>query len=246
MKRNYSKFLDLLMVFAMAVLPISFVSCGGDDDEDSQNPNITDNNGTNDNSGKVKVAEAVDLGLSVKWASFNVGATSQSEMGDRFAWGETSPKEFYTSNTYTFADGKNESLSLTLSNSNDAASANWGNGWRMPTSQEIFELQNKCDRQAHTINGVRGVSFIGPNGNSIFLPAGTTSGSSRVHAIYWSKTKTPYRVTGSYSSGGIQYLRLNVLVNSDVYEASEAGSSMVYLEGAGTGEWGYYVRPVHN
>ena len=239
MKRNYSKFLHLLMVFAMAVLPVSLVSCGGDDDEDSQKPN-----GINDNSGTVK--EAVDLGLSVKWASFNVGATSQSEMGDRFAWGETSPKELYTPNTYTFADGKNESRSLTLSNSYDAASVNWGNGWRMPTLEEIVELRNKCDRQAHTINGVRGVSFIGPNGNSIFLPAVTTSGSSRSHAIYWSKTKTPYSVTGSYSSGGIRYLRLNVLVNSDVSEASEAGSSMVYIEGVGTGELGYYVRPVHN
>ena len=135
MKRNYSKFLHLLMVFAMAVLPVSLVSCGGDDDEDSQKPSITDNNGINDNSGTVK--EAVDLGLSVKWASFNVGATSQSEMGDRFAWGETSPKELYTPNTYTFADGKNESRSLTLSNSYDAASVNWGNGWRMPIKYPI-------------------------------------------------------------------------------------------------------------
>ena len=195
-----------------------------------------------------EAGEAIDLGLpsGTKWASFNVGATSQSEMGDRFAWGETSPKELYTPNTYTFADGKNESRSLTLSNSYDAASVNWGNGWRMPTLEEIVELRNKCDRQAHTINGVRGVSFIGPNGNSIFLPAVTTSGSSRSHAIYWSKTKTPYSVTGSYSSGGIRYLRLNVLVNSDVSEASEAGSSMVYIEGVGTGELGYYVRPVHN
>lgn len=246
MKGNYSKLLELLMVFTAAVVPVSLVSCGGDDKDDVLNPNNTVDNG-NDNGNKpgtVKVAEAVDLGLSVKWASFNVGATSQTEMGDRFAWGETSPKEYYTANTYTFADGKNESRSLTLSNSNDAASANWGNGWRMPTLEEMVELRDKCDRQAHTINGVRGVSFIGPNGNSIFLPAETTSGSSRAMAIYWSRTKTPYNVYGTIPSGGIRYLRLNPLVNSDQSERSEAGSSMVYIEGMRTGEYGYYVRPV--
>lgn len=250
MYKIYSRLMELLLVLTMVVVPVSLVSCGGDDDEDPQNPNTPadngGNNGSNNNSGTGKVAEAVDLGLSVKWASFNVGATSKTEMGDRFAWGETSPKEFYTANTYTFADGKSESRLVSLGNSNDAASANWGNGWRMPTVQEIVELRDKCDRKAHTINGVRGVSFIGPNGNSIFMPAETGSGSTRSHAIYWSKTKTPYTVSGSYPSGGIRYLRLNIPVGTDVSENSEAGSSLVLIEGAGTGEGGYYVRPVHN
>lgn len=80
----------------------------------------------------------VDLGLSVKWASCNIGATDPWEAGDCFAWGETKSKETFTTDTYTHP----EMEALTMLN--DAACTNWGGTWRMPTADEIKELLDNC------------------------------------------------------------------------------------------------------
>ena len=113
--------------------------------------------------------EWVDLGLSVKWATCNVGATKPEQYGDYFAWGETLPKRSYTeagSATY----GKNME-DFTGNPLYDTASANWGDGWRMPTKSEIQELKNKCSWEWVAVNGINGYRVTGPNGKSIFLPA---------------------------------------------------------------------------
>ena len=103
--------------------------------------------------------EYVDLGLSVKWATCNVGATKPEEYGDYFAWGETQPKDYYDNKT-------------TLDLSDDAARANWGGSWRMPTKAEQDELRNNCTWTWTTQNGVNGYKVTSKsNGNSIFLPA---------------------------------------------------------------------------
>ncbi len=123
--------------------------------------------------------DAVDLGLSVKWASCNVGAESPEEYGDYFAWGETETKSSYTSDnsvTYGLSISELESRGIIGSDGNltaayDAATANWGDGWRMPTLDEIKELLNNCTWNWTTLNGVNGRLVTGPNGNSIFLPA---------------------------------------------------------------------------
>ena len=110
-----------------------------------------------------------DLGLSVKWATCNVGASSPEDYGDYFAWGETSPKAEYTwENSVTYE----EQMSDISGNAQyDAATANWGGSWRMPTKAELEELENRCTWEWTTQNGVKGYRVTGPNGNSIFLPA---------------------------------------------------------------------------
>ena len=144
---------------------------------------------------------AVDLGLSVKWASCNVGASSPEGYGDYFAWGETSPKSIYLQENYqhwTDYDGDeiwdyNEStLNSDISGTQyDAACVNWGGSWRMPTNDECIELCNKCEWNWTSVNEVNGMRVTGPNGNSIFLPAaGYRYGSSLYYAgecgYYWS------------------------------------------------------------
>ena len=152
--------------------------------------------------------EYVDLGLSVKWATCNVGATKPEEYGDYFAWGETQPKDYYDWSTYKWCNGSktthtkyNTSSSYgtvdnktTLDLSDDAARANWGGSWRMPTKAEQDELRNNCTWTWTTQNGVNGYKVTSKsNGNSIFLPAaGYRDGSSLYDAgsygFYWSSS----------------------------------------------------------
>ena len=135
----------------------------------------------------VPAPEAVDLGLSVKWANMNVGAISPEDYGDYFAWGETEPKKEYSLLNYKFKLGTDyKSLfSKYVTNScygtvdnktvldpeDDAAHVNWGGSWRMPTDEECDELINNCTWTWTTENGVKGGKLTGPNGKSIFLPA---------------------------------------------------------------------------
>lgn len=134
--------------------------------------------------------QAVDLGLpsGLKWASCNVGADNPEEYGDYFAWGETEPKETYNWSSYTYFDNP-----TSLPSSADAATANWGSGWRMPTSTEMSELKNNCIVSYGTYNGVNGQFFVGPNGKSIFLPYAGFLANSELHGVsihgdYWSSS----------------------------------------------------------
>ena len=135
--------------------------------------------------------EYVDLGLSVKWATCNVGATTPEDYGDYFAWGETSPKTEYNWGTYKYrsvnkltkycfatASGIVDNKT-TLELSDDAAYVNWGKGWRTPTIKEIEELRNECEWYKTSLNGVDGcIVKSNKNGNSIFVPyAGYCSGA---------------------------------------------------------------------
>ena len=148
------------------------------------------------NDGKHEGHEYVDLGLSVKWATCNVGANAPEEYGDYYAWGETSTKEKYP--TYGLSISESQSQGIIDGNSNlmpqhDAARANWGGDWRMPTRTEMQELIDNCEWEWTAQNGVNGYKVTGPNGNSIFLPAaGYRFGSSLDYAgeygSYWSST----------------------------------------------------------
>ena len=143
----------------------------------------------------------VDLGLSsgTKWATCNVGANNPEGYGDYFAWGETTPKETYNWSTYRYCNGDYNKLTkycnnaeygndgftdalTTLEASDDAATANWGSVWRMPTQTELNELKNSCTVTWVTYNGVNGRLFTGPNGNSVFLPA---AGRRYVSELYY-------------------------------------------------------------
>ena len=150
---------------------------------------------------EISSPEAIDLGLSVKWASCNVGANSPEGYGDYFAWGETATKSEYTESnsvTYGLSILELESRGIIGDNGNltaeyDAATANWGEGWRMPTLDEIKELCNNCTWTWTIQNGVNGYEVTGPNGNSIFLPAagyryGTSLSNAGSYGSYWSAT----------------------------------------------------------
>lgn len=143
---------------------------------------------------------AIDLGLSVKWADRNVGASSPSDYGSYFAWGETSMKSDYSpSNSVTYEKGIRD---IAGNSNHDAARANWGESWRLPTEAECHELKEKCTWTRITQNGHNGYKVVGPNGNNIFLPAaGWRDGTSPFHngenGYYWSSTPTASD-TGAY------------------------------------------------
>lgn len=131
----------------------------------------------------------VDLGLSVKWAVCNVGAETPEGYGDYFAWGEIATKETYTENNCSTNQMDLEDISGNPQY--DAARANWGGNWRMPTYEELNELYTNCTWTW----AIGGYNVTGPNGNSIFMPATGARYKDFAkgvgeHCIYWSST--PY------------------------------------------------------
>ncbi len=116
--------------------------------------------------------ECVDLGLSVKWANYNIGASKPQNNGDFYSWGETEPKEVYNTTNYDWNKKLTEGYDdhKQLAKELDVAAVKWGHGWRMPTRKEKLELYDKCKWVVITFKGKRGYKVIGPNGNYIFLP----------------------------------------------------------------------------
>ena len=146
----------------------------------------------------------VDLGLpsGLKWATCNVGATTPEGYGNFYAWGETTTKRLYDqSNSVTY----NQEISDFSGNvTYDAARANWGSTWRMPTKAEMEELRDNCTWTWTSQNGVNGMRVTGPNGNSIFLPAtGYCLGLSRYgvgeRGYYWSSTPFESGTSNAYN-----------------------------------------------
>ena len=160
------------------------------------------------------VGEAIDLGLSVKWATCNVGASAPEEYGGYYAWGETEEKSNYTWSTYKWCNGSYNTMTkyctsssygtvdnkTTLDPEDDVAHVKWGGSWRMPTKAEQDELRNNCTWTWTTQNGVNGYKVTGSNGNSIFLPAAGYRYGTGVYyrggnGYYWSSS------LGSSNSG---------------------------------------------
>jgi len=179
------------------------------------------------------LTEAVDLGLSVKWATMNIGATSVTDPGKYFAWGATKPGTTFTwSNTpYYTGDGTTHSWSKyttnesTLDATDDAAVQNWGGNWRMPTYTEWTELLNvdncTCTWVAnYNESGISGALITskksGYTDKSIFLPA---SG-------YYDVT------TGALTSSDKAYCWIPLL-----YYGGENGSNALYVDFA-SGSYG--------
>ena len=169
--------------------------------------------------------EYVDLGLpsGTLWATCNIGATAPEGYGDYFAWGETKAKSVYNWEKYKYAkgcfdeyplltkyctddsygnNGFEDNLTL-LQPGDDAATANWGRDWRMPTLEDWVELRENTTRIWTTQNGVNGWRFTAENGNSLFLPAAGYWWESAFNGadlgVYWSVTlnkEFPYRAWG--------------------------------------------------
>ena len=161
--------------------------------------------------------EYVDLGLPshTLWATMNVGASKPEEIGDYYAWGETTTKTTYTEDNYKWKGLSTDELvargvvrednlynQYTLTPSYDVATVKWGNAWRMPTGEEISELEKYTTIVATTQDGVEGFRFTSTvNKNSIFLPAG---GFWDKNSVINGDGKTWYRAT-CWSTGLNQY-----------------------------------------
>ena len=179
----------------------------------------------------------VDLGLSVKWATCNVGADKPEGYGDLYAWGEVGTKDEYTWENYRFGVGEELPFKRKLSKYNtdrnrgvvdnkttldlvdDVANVRWGGSWRMPTLEEWTELRQNCTWTVDSINGVKGLRATsnkpGKTDRSIFLP----------EAYYWSSSLEKLSL---HSMGvtihDIEFLNLDIVMSR---------------------EQGYHVRPVH-
>ena len=192
------------------LLAVTFAACDNGGPEGPANPNQPSNPSKPENTANGH--EYVDLGLSVKWATCNVGANTSEEYGDYFAWGETQAKEVYAGGNYKwYKFDNNGNYTKTKYNNNsdegivdnktvldledDAAHVNWGGAWRMPTMEEQQELVDNCTFTWTIQNGVNGCIVTSKkNGNSIFLPAASMFGESFWDSYdaefgkYWSST----------------------------------------------------------
>ena len=182
--------------------------------------------------GEINGHEWVDLGLSVRWATCNIGASIPSEYGGYYAWGETETKtEYFSENSITWEQDISD---ISGDPRYDAATANWGEGWRLPSSDELKELVDECTWVWMTEDGHGGFKVTGPNGVSIFLPANgyklfdfETSSVGEV-GHYWSSSPK----TENYEDGeGADMLYFN----------NESDKGSVF----GTARWhGLSIRPV--
>lgn len=140
--------------------------------------------------GSINGHDWVDLGLSVKWATCNVGANAPEEFGDYYAFGEITPKKIYTEDNCLLWSHNEQSVRCT---DKDVAYVMWGEPWCTPNKDHVLELVEKCEWRWGNLNGVNGCYVTGPNGNSIFLPACGSRYNSELHRVgeighYWTST----------------------------------------------------------
>lgn len=181
--------------------------------------------------------EYVDLGLpsGTLWATCNVGSDNPEDYGDYFAWGETETKTIYNWTTYKYCNGSPNTLTKYCNNPSngyngytdnlntlrlvdDAATANWGIGWRTPTEEEWQELYQNTTNTWTTQNGVSGRLFIGSNGNSLFLPTAGYRNDSEFYGgigFYWSSILHP-----SYPANASHLTTLSTIIEMDYLSRS--------------------------
>lgn len=184
--------------------------------------------------------EAVDLGLSVKWAPMNVGATTETDRGYYFAWAGTTGYAYesghnfsldnapYFGNTYSKYIGSDYTA---LQAEDDAATANWGGQWRMPTHNEWEELWNNCTaewKENYKGSGINGILFTsnkeGFTDKSIFLPANgyynrTDLLYPTINVLYWSSNYDLEKnaITQDYTNYGYAYVFDVAYGNNQLY-----------------------------
>ncbi len=228
---------SLVAFLAISALSLLFASCDKSDDPDD--PDVKEGSGV-----------AIDLGLpsGTLWADRNIGASSESDFGSYFAWGETATKTVYCWANYKYAASGNTSgyaLSkyndvdgkVTLELSDDAARVNWGGKWQMPTTeqfQELIDYSTAIWVDDYNGEGVAGYYVIGPNKNGIFLPAAGDIDDGKVQYVgkfgnYWSADN--YRKDNSWYSGNFSYAN-----NLVFYYGLTIENSLCYM--------GFSVRPV--
>lgn len=207
------------------------------DDEPGNKPN------PDDEPGKINGHEYVDMGLpsGTKWATCNLGAEEPGDVGFYYSWGVVTPQSTYTpddnpwfnkGSDYLKEHGVIDSKNYNLTRKYDAASANWGGTWRMPTYEELLELIYECSREEAEVNGRKGVRFHGLNGNSIFLPFG---GHKEAEG-HWKPESTGYYWGSKFNGSDEYYISACGIFIDDKY-AAERVMRM---------SWGCTIRPVSN
>ena len=180
--------------------------------------------------------EWVDLGLSVKWATCNVGATKPEDYGNYYAWGETTPKDSFNWGNYKYCmatyDSENEKWTAngltkyystidnktTLDPEDDAATVNMGGLWRMPTRDELNELKIKCtlawinDYNGTGVAGIKATSKT--NNNHIFLPASGYQSGKSLHMSEFAGYYLSSECNGYYVKD-LEILSYSILICSD-------------------------------
>ena len=213
--KNTNIIIKAFPMVAILLMLAMFGSCQKDDEVifvgngSTSGTTGTENGNTNNPTGPENGYGYVDLGLSVKWATCNVGANNPEDYGDYFAWGETTTKDTYNWSTYKYCNGSSSTLTkynsissygsmdikTQLDLSDDAARVNWGGAWRMPTDAEWTELREQCTWTWTIQNGVYGRKVTSKtNGNSIFLPAAgyrndSSLDSAGSYGNYWSSSR---------------------------------------------------------
>ena len=186
------------------------------------------NNPSGNNNETKSTIEAIDLGLSVKWANCNVGAASEWEVGNYFAWGEVEPKASYNANNYKHRDANGNWIKYafhddalvdadvakadnqaSLLPEDDAAAVILGDGWSIPTPEQVQELMDKCEIKYWE----QGIQLVGPNGNSICIPYAGSMQGEKVRGA----NQTSYWTNQLYSQKGTNFLGGEEIVYVEQY-----------------------------
>lgn len=172
-------------------------------------------NKQNDSEIILSPGSSIDLGLSVEWASCNVGASSPEEPGGYFAWGEIYEKDEYNKETYAYTTKeygyiRTKKIASNISGTKyDVANITMGDGFRIPTKQEMKELITNCSWTSSYYNGQKGFVVKGTNGNTIFIPkVGYKENlTTQPSCYYWTSSTndhgTPYSLHLSYSGADL-------------------------------------------
>ncbi len=177
--------------------------------------------------GSINGHDYVDLGLpsGIKWATCNIGANEPYMHGNYYAWGEINTKSTYSSDNSVTHDMNLGDISGNLTY--DAARANWGSTWRLPTKVEMLELLNYCTWDSIVLNDSPGFRVIGLNGNSIFLPtAGYYTESKHRDMSYLGRYCTSTSVPDSKTKSYFLHFKRNVSTIEIVNRSRYFGNSI--------------------
>lgn len=184
--------------------------------------------------------DCVDLGLSVRWATMNLGASKPSGVGDFYAFSETATKSEYWRENYAYCNNNSNQYIFDYTNPQtnicgtkyDVATKQLGEGWKLPSLAEANELISKCTWERETVDGIQVYRVTGPNGNSIILPI-----------VGWKKQRQDYSTSqlhlgiGECPSKGSEY--------TYILTAERSGQTYNGAIGQEWKAWGYNIRPVY-
>ncbi|MBQ3634237.1 MAG: hypothetical protein II951_01275 [Bacteroidales bacterium] len=183
----------------------------------------------------------IDMGGKLIWADRNIGAWAPEVYGEYYAWGEVEPKRNY--NEGNFEGTPLEYTGSIAGAEYDVATVKWGNGWRMPTREEIKELCDECEWSYTRLEGVPGFRVVSPNDNELFLPFGGSMVDAK-HVGYKTDGKywTADRYTEHKSETDVGYANYLYFLEGSHIPPEHANEDYPFLHGKAS--VGMLIRPV--